>query len=53
MLRFAFSPTHDMNIGNLRVAILNYIVSKQRSEGLIVRIEDRDKERNMEGKTKR
>ncbi|MDQ1337284.1 MAG: glutamyl-tRNA synthetase, partial [Campylobacterota bacterium] len=52
MLRFAFSPTHDMNIGDLRVAILNYIVSKQRSEGLIVRIEDRDKERNIEGKDK-
>lgn len=52
MLRFAFSPTHDMNIGDLRVAILNYIVSKQRSEGLIVRIEDMDKERNIEGKDK-
>jgi glutamyl-tRNA synthetase len=41
-----------MNIGDLRVAILNYIVSKQRSEGLIVRIEDMDKERNIEGKDK-
>ncbi len=50
MLRFAFSPTGDMNIGDLRVAILNYIVSKQRGEGLIVRIEDMDKERNIEGK---
>lgn len=50
MLRFAFSPTGDMNIGDLRVALLNYIVSKQRGEGLIVRIEDMDKERNIEGK---
>lgn len=50
MLRFAFSPTHDMNIGDLRVAILNYIVSKQRGEGFIVRIEDMDKERSSEQK---
>ncbi|MGE4418809.1 MAG: glutamate--tRNA ligase [Sulfurimonas sp.] len=50
MLRFAFSPTGDMNIGDLRVALLNYIVSKQRGEGLIVRIEDMDKERSIEQK---
>ena len=52
MLRFAPSPTGDMHIGNLRVAILNYIVSKQKGEALIVRIEDTDKERNIEGKDK-
>jgi len=50
MLRFASSPTGDMHIGNLRVAIFNYIVSQQRKEDLIVRIEDTDKERNIEGK---
>lgn len=50
MLRFAPSPTGDMHIGNLRVAIFNYIVAKQRGEELIVRIEDTDKERNIEGK---
>ena len=50
MLRFAPSPTGDMHIGNLRVAIFNYIVSKQKNENLIVRIEDTDKERNIEGK---
>jgi len=50
MLRFAASPTGDMHIGNLRVAILNYIVSKQRKEDLIVRIEDTDHEKNIEGK---
>ncbi|MBE0514744.1 glutamate--tRNA ligase [Sulfurimonas sp.] len=50
MLRFAPSPTGDMHIGNLRVAIFNYIVSKQRNEELIIRIEDTDKERNIEGK---
>lgn len=50
MLRFASSPTGDMHIGNLRVAIFNYIISKQRNEDLLVRIEDTDKERNIEGK---
>lgn len=50
MLRFAPNPTCDMNIGHLRVALLNYIVSKQRDEELIVRVEDTDKEANIEGK---
>ncbi|MCF6201219.1 MAG: glutamate--tRNA ligase [Hydrogenimonas sp.] len=50
MLRFAPSPTGDMHIGNLRVAIFNYIVAKQRGERFVVRIEDTDKERNIEGK---
>ncbi len=50
MFRFAPSPTRDMHIGNLRVAIFNYLLSKQLNEPLIIRIEDGDKERNIEGK---
>lgn len=50
MLRFAPSPTGDMHIGNLRVALFNYILSLQREEPLLVRIEDTDKERNIPGK---
>jgi len=50
MLRFAPSPTGDMLIGDLRVALLNFILAKQRDEQFIVRIEDRDKEQNIEGK---
>ncbi|MEJ2497078.1 MAG: glutamate--tRNA ligase [Sulfurovaceae bacterium] len=50
MLRFAPSPTGDMHIGNLRVAIINYIVAMQKKEGFLVRIEDTDKARNIEGK---
>ncbi len=50
MLRFAPSPTGDMHIGDLRVAIFNYIVAKQKNEQFIVRIEDIDKKRNIEGK---
>ncbi len=52
MLRFAPSPTGDMHIGNLRVAIFNYIVAKQKQERFLVRIEDTDIERNIEGKDK-
>jgi len=50
MLRFAPSPIGDMSIGNLRVAILNYIVAKQRDDSFLVRIEDIDKSKNIEGK---
>ena len=52
MLRFAPSPTGDMHIGNLRVAIFNYIVARQNNEKLLIRIEDTDKARNIEGKDK-
>ncbi len=52
MLRFAPSPTADMDIDSLRIAIFNYIVAKQRDEEFIVRIEDTDKEKNIENKDK-
>ena len=50
MLRFAPSPTGDMHIEDLRVAIFNYIVAKQRDVNFIVRIEDTDKEKVITGK---
>lgn len=52
MYRFAPSPTGDMHIGNLRAAIINYVCSLQDKSGFILRIEDTDKERNIEGKDK-
>lgn len=52
MLRFSPSPTGDMHIGNLRVALFNYILSVQREEPLLIRIEDTDLERNIPGKEK-
>jgi glutamyl-tRNA synthetase len=52
LLRFAPSPTKNMNISSLRVAIFNYIVSKQLKQDLIIRIEDIDTELNIEGKDK-
>jgi len=48
MLRFASSPTSDMHIGDLRVALFNYIASQQRNEDLLIRIEDGDKEKNID-----
>ena len=50
MLRFAPSPTGDMNIGDLRVAIFNYLVAQQKGEPFSIRIEDGDKEKNITGK---
>ena len=50
MLRFAPSPTGDMHIESLRVALFNYMVAKQKDVNFIVRIEDTDKARNIEGK---
>ncbi|BCZ17492.1 Glutamylglutaminyl-tRNA synthetase GltX [Helicobacter sp. NHP19-003] len=50
MLRFAPSPTGSMHIGNLRVALLNFIVAKLLKLPLMLRIEDTDTQRNIEGK---
>ncbi|PZT47662.1 glutamate--tRNA ligase [Helicobacter valdiviensis] len=52
MLRFAPSPTGDMHTGNLRAAIFNYILAKQKGEAFLLRIEDTDTSRNIEGKDK-
>jgi glutamyl-tRNA synthetase len=50
MLRFASSPTGDMDIDTLRVAIFNYLIAQQRNESFIIRIDDSDKAKNIEGK---
>ncbi|MBA1421322.1 MAG: glutamate--tRNA ligase [Epsilonproteobacteria bacterium] len=50
MLRFAQSPTGDMHINDLRIAILNYLVAQQRGERFTVRIDDTDKASVIEGK---
>ena len=49
MLRFAQSPTGDMHIGELRIAILSYLVALQRKEPFTIRIDDTDKASNIEG----
>jgi len=50
MYRFAPSPTGDMSVNDLRVALMNYICAKQAGEQFIVRIEDGDRARTIEGK---
>ena len=50
MLRFAPSPTSDMSIGDMRIALINYVVARRRGEQFVLRIEDMDKEHNIEGK---
>ncbi len=50
MYRFAPSPTGDMHIGNLRAALINFVLSCQDKSGFYLRIEDTDTARNIEGK---
>ena len=49
--RFAPSPTGYMHIGNLRTALYSYLVSKHDGGKFILRIEDTDRERLVEGAT--
>lgn len=49
MLRFAVTPTSDLKLDTLRIALYNFIVAKQRGEDFIVRIEDLEKESLIEG----
>lgn len=50
MLRFASSPTGDMHIGELRIALFNHLIAQEKKEDLIIRIEDMDKKKNIDGK---
>jgi len=52
LLRFAISPTKEMNIGSLRLAILNHIISKRLDEDLIIRIDDLNQDLNIEDQDK-
>ncbi len=47
--RFAPSPTGYMHIGNLRTALYTYLIAKQNGGDFILRIEDTDQERYVEG----
>ena len=47
--RFAPSPTGYMHIGNLRTALFTYLIAKQNDGDFILRIEDTDRERYVEG----
>lgn len=49
--RFAPSPTGYMHIGNLRTAIFEYLIAKHDNGDFILRIEDTDQTRKVEGAT--
>ena len=47
--RFAPSPTGYMHVGNLRTALYAYLMAKSQNGTFILRIEDTDQERYVEG----
>ncbi len=50
--RFAPSPTGYMHLGNLRTALYCYLIAKKQADGIfILRIEDTDQGRLVEGST--
>lgn len=47
--RFAPSPTGRMHVGNLRTALYAYLIAKHENGDFLLRIEDTDQERFVEG----
>ena len=50
-VRYAPSPTGMMHIGGLRTFLYNYLFTKMHGGDMILRIEDTDKKREVEGST--
>ena len=48
-VRFAPSPTGYLHIGGLRTALYNYLFAKNQNGKIILRIEDTDRKRYIEG----
>lgn len=46
--RFAPSPTGYIHVGNLRTALMNYLIARQSGGSFILRIDDTDPERSKE-----
>ena len=47
--RFAPSPTGRMHVGNLRTALYAYLIAKHEGGDFLLRVEDTDQERFVEG----
>jgi nondiscriminating glutamyl-tRNA synthetase len=47
--RFAPSPTGSLHVGNARIAVLNWLFTRQQGGAFILRIEDTDLARNVPG----
>ncbi|WP_462412539.1 glutamate--tRNA ligase [Neobacillus sp. Marseille-QA0830] len=48
-VRYAPSPTGHLHIGNARTALFNYLFARSQGGKFIIRIEDTDTKRNIEG----
>ncbi|WP_260412643.1 glutamate--tRNA ligase [Alkalihalobacillus sp. TS-13] len=48
-VRYAPSPTGHLHIGNARAALFNYLFARSQNGTLVIRIEDTDQKRNVEG----
>ena len=48
-VRFAPSPTGEPHVGNIRTALFNWLFARHSGGSFIVRIEDTDQERKVEG----
>src|SRR5690625_3264170 len=48
-VRYAPSPTGDLHIGNARTALFNYLFARHFNGTFIIRTEDTDEKRNVEG----
>lgn len=48
-VRYAPSPTGHLHIGNARTALFNYLFARNQNGKFIIRIEDTDQKRNIEG----
>jgi len=48
-VRFAPSPTGPLHVGGLRTALFNYLFAKQNKGVFVLRIEDTDKKRKVDG----
>src|SRR5699024_1380325 len=48
-VRYAPSPTGDLHIGNARTALFNYLFARHHGGKFIIRTEDTDAKRNVEG----
>jgi len=48
-VRYAPSPTGDLHIGNARTALFNYLFARHFNGKFIIRTEDTDEKRNVEG----
>ena len=46
--RFAPSPTGHIHVGNLRTALMNYLIARKAGGSFILRLDDTDQERSKQ-----